>query len=643
MQNNDLHNESEAKLLPAESPSEKSEKFELTSDSVLNSYGNRNAYQLFVFISMALCWCWTAFPAMVITFAVGDICMNKTGCKLTPGSIIEDFHLIGADSYKAEIAITISTIGNLFGSTVLSRLSDMKGRRPVLISSLFLLGLLGVLSSFSPNIYVFAFLRLSQGVFSSGIASSNWVLAYESTSMGLRSYSSLVFGLVWVVGYVLVAPLCYYVTYWRHQILVASLPCVISAIVYYFTIPESFHFAVSNNQKETVKRWYSKMNGGRENGRKMEEVDFLIEEHLNDKNANEKDGENSGLFSALWRKKSFLVYLLVISYVWSSDSFVYSGLYLISTTLAGNKFWNFALTGFAEIPSYIVSPYLLEKMGRRAFVSVMHLLTSLAFIGTIFIDHENASFGCWLIGKFAISCAYTAIFVYSSEVFPTVYRSGCIGICMFISCFGGAASGSVRSMNVVSPNLPNIFFAGAALLAALLTLLLPETRGKQLPDSTAEVEVEKRESAGLSKRFLGNWTVAYDENFDEYLYAQEYGYFLRRLFRMVTISKSFQAVKGTNERDPPKYKYKLRVGSHTINWEFELDKEFIGEYLDGNNHNVTFSYDNSTKILRETQIASDNQYNLKPTVFEYRIVKKMMRMKFPHDQFKVYKYFKKDE
>ncbi|CAD5223031.1 unnamed protein product [Bursaphelenchus okinawaensis] len=470
---------------PPEEECGKEEK--LTSDSVLNSYGNTNPYQLWVFVAMGFCWFWTAFPAMIITFSVGDICLDANNCTITKGSIIEEFNLVGADSYKAEMSLTISTIGNLFGSTILSNVSDRKGRRPVLITSLFLLGFLGVLSAFSPNIYVFAIFRIFQGVFSSGVGTTNWVLSYESASMGLRSYAALIFGLIWVAGYVLVAPLCYFLPYWRHQVLFGSLPCALAAILYYFTVPESFHFAVSNNRKKAVLNWYCKMNSTSKVKRDVDEVDELIASHVGSKSSTKEDDSSTGLFGALIQKKSLLLYLIVLSYVWSSDSFVYSGLYLISTTLGGNKYWNFVLTGLAEIPSYLVSPYLLQKMGRRYFVSFTHLLTTLCFIGVIFIDHERSSFICWLIGKFAISCAYTAIFVYASEVFPTVYRSGCIGICMFISCFGGAASGSVRSMNVISPNLPNFFFAGAALLASGLTLLLPETRGKQLPDNTEEV------------------------------------------------------------------------------------------------------------------------------------------------------------
>lgn len=51
-----------------------------------------------------------------------------------------------------------------------------------------------------------------------------------------------------------------------------------------------------------------------------------------------------------------------------------------------------------------------------------------------------------LLGKFAISCAFTSLFVYSSEVFPTVFRNGCIGACVVVARLGGAFAPAVRTM-----------------------------------------------------------------------------------------------------------------------------------------------------------------------------------------------------
>lgn len=59
------------------------------------------------------------------------------------------------------------------------------------------------------------------------------MLAYESIPANLRSYSALLFGLMWVVGYVSVAPLAYMFTNWRVLIIAVSAPCIAFSAIYY--------------------------------------------------------------------------------------------------------------------------------------------------------------------------------------------------------------------------------------------------------------------------------------------------------------------------------------------------------------------------------------------------------------------------
>lgn len=50
---------------------------------------------------------------------------------------------------------------------------------------------------------------------------------------------------------------------------------------------------------------------------------------------------------------------------------------------------------------------------------------------------------------------------------------------------------------IIAPNSPNIFFAISSGLAAALTLLLPETRGKELPDFVKEIADVDNEEVNL--------------------------------------------------------------------------------------------------------------------------------------------------
>jgi hypothetical protein len=86
-------------------------------------------------------------------------------------------------------------------------------------------------------------------------------------------------------------------------------------------------------------------------------------------------------------------------------------------------------------------------LGRRNFVSLAHLIAAFAYFMIAFNDHrqqcqiqppsnEWLTLTMWLLGKFAISCSFTSLFVFATELFPTMSRNSRIGFCVAASRFG---------------------------------------------------------------------------------------------------------------------------------------------------------------------------------------------------------------
>ncbi|KAH7727792.1 sugar transporter [Aphelenchoides avenae] len=459
-------------------------------DQVLAQFGAFNPYVFFVFFCMSIVWALAAMPMMSSAFIMGDVCVDSN-CTLTPGTITEEFNLTGTRASYAEWTTSAFLFGNMVGGSVLPQLSDRHGRRPIFLTSLLLIGILGSLSAACPDVYSFTFMRFAQGAFFPGCVVTNWVLAYESIPLTFRSYTALFFGLWWVVGYCVVTPLAYYLNHWRLIVLSTSGPSIVFAVFYYFTIPESFHFVVAKQQRSKISQWLSQANRySRRDGYVTVDVDTLVHSpgpEALDRQPEEPEKCNGRFVAHLLRNRLLLLYTLFMVYLWTCDTFVYYGLSLFSTQLAGNKYVNYTLMGLVELPSYIVSPILLDRLGRRLFVSLTHFITMVSFIVVLFSSHPTLTLCMWLLGKFAISCAFTSLFVYSSEVFPTVFRNGCIGVCVVVARLGGAFAPAVRTMSVVSPILPTVFFAVIAGLGGGITLLLPETLNQELPDSPSQL------------------------------------------------------------------------------------------------------------------------------------------------------------
>uniref|UniRef100_A0A915DSD3 Major facilitator superfamily (MFS) profile domain-containing protein n=1 Tax=Ditylenchus dipsaci TaxID=166011 RepID=A0A915DSD3_9BILA len=122
---------------------------------------------------MAIVWGLSAMPMMVSAFLVNDACVpslnnSSLKCASQNGSLAQEFGLTGHKAVMVEYTTSAFLFGVVIGSTFLPFLSDKKGRRLVLLSSMTVIGLTGCGSAFASGIYSFIVLRFMQGIFFTG-------------------------------------------------------------------------------------------------------------------------------------------------------------------------------------------------------------------------------------------------------------------------------------------------------------------------------------------------------------------------------------------------------------------------------------------------------------------------------------------
>ncbi len=82
-----------------------------------------------------------------------------------------------------------------------------------------------------------------------------------------------------------------------------------------------------------------------------------------------------------------------------------------------------------------------------------------------------------------VTCAFGTIYLYTSELYPTSLRTGGLGFSSTCGRVGAVLSPYVAMLSKVRHWLPLVVFGGAAILSGLLALLLPETLGRDLPET----------------------------------------------------------------------------------------------------------------------------------------------------------------
>jgi hypothetical protein len=63
-----------------------------------------------------------------------------------------------------------------------------------------------------------------------------------------------------LLGYCLVAPIAYFLPYWRSLVFACSFPAAIFGALLFFFLPESFHYMVSQSDEKNIEKWIQRAN-----------------------------------------------------------------------------------------------------------------------------------------------------------------------------------------------------------------------------------------------------------------------------------------------------------------------------------------------------------------------------------------------
>lgn len=194
--------------------------------------------------------------------------------------------------------------------------------------------------------------------------------------------------------------------------------------------------------------------------------------------------------ASVFKSGSLSLRFLLLSYCWIVNSFVYYGLQLSSLQIDNdsNKYLNFMILQWAEVPGMVFGYLFLDRIGRRWTLLISLLSCGLAILSSPLLN-ENEGFKnlvlvMFVVGKCAISTSFMSIYVFTTELWPTASRNTLMALCSMIGRIGGM----VASVTILlGPVMPAYLFAGTALTAAMLVLCLPETLNRKLPDSIKEI------------------------------------------------------------------------------------------------------------------------------------------------------------
>lgn len=433
---------------------------------------------------------------------VANISKNKEACRenctkyefdhsFWENTIIMEWDLTCGKSDLSVLAKMVFFSGFAAGTFGAGLISDTYGRRSAIILMSQLLFGAGILSTTMPSYTTFVIMWFFTGVAAVGVYTVCFVWAMESVSGRWKSFMGMGMNYGWPLGRFLVPCVAYFTRDWKVVLQVLSGLHIFSPLLMNF-VPESPRWLLATSKKHPTRKSEARdilAEASTMNGMWNDEAKEKVEEIISHAGIEKKRLGFIDLFrSRVLRKRTLVMY-----FNWFTNSFILYGLSLNWQSLTGSLFTNFLIGAALDFPAKTIALILVIKCGRRwpyiccVTGSGLGFLMMMAFERGVYVD-DWPIVVCAMIGNLCISITFAIIWLYTPELFPTNIRNAGLGSCSLVARIGGVLATTMGRLAEVHIAIPTVLFTASALLSGLLSLMLPETAGKPLPDTIEECE-----------------------------------------------------------------------------------------------------------------------------------------------------------
>lgn len=414
--------------------------------------------------------------------------INLTGVVL-PG-VIKDYHL---SSQQAGFLSSALFLGMLVGAAAAGLVSDRLGRKFPLAACLFIFAAFSLLAAFSWDYSSLVTARICQGV---GLgAEIAVVLPYIAEFVPSRHRAPLVTmaTAAWLIGVPVAALVGTAVVpslTWRAMFVIGAVPVVVG-LVMMTVLPESVRYLLRTGKHEAARKIVDSL--------AVASADAPLPQSAPEHSVPLTQQKSAGSVRNLVDKRHLRYTVSLWFMEVCAGAFLYGlSIWLPSIlekkgiSLVGSFTYTAIITG-AGVVGAIIAGHIVNRMGRRATIGVSFLLSGLLCLwwGSVSTTAAVLVLGS-LATFFGSGFAGSTLFVYASELYPTINRATGLGWAAAWQKVGGLIIPTVIGWVIAvhsSSFLFFVLFAVISVLAGISGLVSTfETRGKTIEQITVALD-----------------------------------------------------------------------------------------------------------------------------------------------------------
>ena len=425
-------------------------------------------------------------------------------------SIVSEWDLVCSHEYKVQLADSIFFVGFLTGAGILGQVADSKGRVFGLYLSTSLASAGALFAAASNGYWLYFWCMCLRGFGCGGLGVASYVLCTEVLGIKWRAVLGIATQYYWSGGIALMAPVAYMMPRWRSFATFCGLHGLAYILLSCRFLLESPRWYLATGQIDKAHEIMTHLAKGNDkfSGRLPPLKQTRVVKGLN--------------VTAVFPYPALRQRLVSMAYIFCVTSMVYYGLSLNVGSLSGSIYMNTFISGIVEFPSHAFAQVCVDILGRQ---KTLFLLMGTAAVGVLSSAMFRGSTQVLvsMIGRFGIAGSFNMIYLYTTELFPTIVRSSCLGTCSLAARVGGIIAPGIILAQAISAAVPPVVLGLVAGSACMVTLSLPETQGVIIEESLADAARQDMTSASrgevgftrLAQQFRTDGSAAStDENED---------------------------------------------------------------------------------------------------------------------------------
>ncbi|KAL3678596.1 hypothetical protein R1sor_021552 [Riccia sorocarpa] len=243
----------------------------------------------------------------------------------------------------------------------------------------------------------------------------------------------------------------------------------------------------------------------------MVRKDSLQTVFISNKEDSKKGPEFVGTLVDVFRYGETRVRMILMVFIWFMIGVCYYGISLNVVNLGFNLRLGVFFNGLVEIPAYVLTTAFMGRLGRRSLLATALFLTGFCSFGGSLLFNEKLPDGvssrslgfltrggsdysglirlfCGIIGIFGAAGAYNLVYIYTTELFPTVVRNSALGLATQAASIGSIIAPVVAVCGRMNVSLPFIIFGCMSMFGGALATRLPETKDESLHETMEGME-----------------------------------------------------------------------------------------------------------------------------------------------------------